>query len=716
MTGNNKVWRGSVAGLTSVAMLATLGVATVSANALDTTKPVVTLHVDPDYATLAGTDTNGVLKFTDSNDDNNIANELSGYVPTVTDDEDYVFTGWYQSSEPGMAYDPNTQLSGDIDLYAHFAAKTESVKVDLPGDDTFSDFSGDFVISYDDTVAPWQYAVTDSVSGDRKLFQSYSADGQNVTLDDKTGQELANMIAPRPAVAAKNKTLALSATYYTDVKVVTYKTSGDWTVNNNKVDVAAGTTAPVQTATNSTNGYTSSTWYNQVNKKTWDFNDPVYNDLTLVLDKSEASANFTVTYHVVTTASAYGALKSDTFTQSVPAGEVLPENADKVPAARKGFKFIGWTTNSAVSSSTAVDDVKMFNGKITDDTDVYAVYAPTSVEVTYKWGFITSDDTYTTQSYSNGDTFKYPADPTRKGYTFTGWTPSLKYNGTKLDTTFDGQLKLNGKNTVVPLTYTAKWTPVSLQSLKDIESRIPASFLMGNTTTSYIDGKDQDVFTADSFDEYVSDWQTYKEHKKAMGSLSNDEISDLIAELSGYQDKLVFQLNNQVQRFEKDGRHLYTESKTEADVLIAAGWKAETQSGFKTIDVVNALEKVYGNTKPVTDDSGNVTVAAAATADDETVNKTILALITRVARLRNNASGSYMLTADQNEIGILTGDGSWKNETASAMFAPANGTVPVYRLYLKYNGVHLVTVAQNEYDVQSAKSDLFHADGIKFYL
>lgn len=36
MTGNNKVWRAPVAGLASVAMLATMGVSTLTANAANT--------------------------------------------------------------------------------------------------------------------------------------------------------------------------------------------------------------------------------------------------------------------------------------------------------------------------------------------------------------------------------------------------------------------------------------------------------------------------------------------------------------------------------------------------------------------------------------------------------------------------------------------------------------------------------------------------------
>ena len=703
MTGNNKVWRMPVACLASVAMLATMGVSAMTANAaVDESKPVVTLHVDSKYATLAGANDSGELKIQDESNNNAIAEELASKRPSVKDSANYSFTGWYQSPDPGMAYDPATELGGDVDLYAHFAPKTETVHVDLPSNGTVgANFADDFDISYADTVAPWQYATTDATAGDRQLFETYTYDGKNVSLEGKTGNDLMDMIAPRPSASATNKTLALGAVSYADVKTVTYHGGDGWTVDgatDSTIDVAAGSCAPRKVAKHG--DMTTDQWVEHVSKKAFNFETtPINSNIQVDVDASGAVSAFTVTYKVETSGAAFGALKNASFTQSVAAGESLPTNADKVPAAKKGFEFLGWTAKSGVAASTAVDDVTLFDGKVTKDMTVYAVYAPTSVTVTYKWGYVTDDDTYTTQAYTNNSTFGYPTDPAREGYVFTGWTPSLKYNGYVLDTTLNGQLKINGKSTIVPLTYTAQWTPASFQSLSNVESRIPESFLKGGEDTSYLDGSDQDVFTAESFDQYVRDWQTYKQHKATMGDLSNDEIAELIAELSGYQNKLVFQLNNPVQRFEKDGLHLYTESSVEADALIANGWKAETKSGFDTIDVANALKDVNG--KDLTN----------ADADS-----TVLALMTKVSRLRNNAAGTYLLTADQNEIDVLTGDGSWKNETFSALYAPANGTTPVYRLYLKYNNEHLVTADANEYEVQSAKTDLFHADGIKFYL
>ncbi|KAA8825460.1 S-layer homology domain-containing protein [Bifidobacterium myosotis] len=210
MTGNTKVWRAPLAGLASVAMIATMGVAASTANA--DTKPSWT------YGDVTVTlDANGG-KFSDGSttyaytDPSRVSHDYAdGVYPDlyttvgtkgvpvwsagVDGKASRVFSGWYTQKNGGQAVDPDAALTDGTVLYAHYSASAvgsdeseELVTFNLQGQVEYADadtdskagdvvnISGDTVsvrLADDDTIADWQVPSKD-VPNNGQLFTQWS--------------------------------------------------------------------------------------------------------------------------------------------------------------------------------------------------------------------------------------------------------------------------------------------------------------------------------------------------------------------------------------------------------------------------------------------------------------------------------------------------------------------------------------------------------------
>ncbi|WP_158217005.1 hypothetical protein, partial [Bifidobacterium myosotis] len=143
MTGNTKVWRAPLAGLASVAMIATMGVAASTANAAPLQTPDVQVTLDANGGKFVGSPSDPSvaqfvdtaktkLQLTDSKQtDAQGVNYADGVFEHLYDwygldsfvqDSGYVFTGWYTSPDAGgSAVDPSSALQDGTTLYAHWA-------------------------------------------------------------------------------------------------------------------------------------------------------------------------------------------------------------------------------------------------------------------------------------------------------------------------------------------------------------------------------------------------------------------------------------------------------------------------------------------------------------------------------------------------------------------------------------------------------------------
>ena len=228
MTGNTKVWRAPLAGLASVAMIATMGVAASTANAVDEfggdgpQYPDVTVTLDANGGKFASSlssdfvDAKGTkLSVTDSK-----TTDAEGYqyadgvfgkdlyakygTDTAVVNPDYVFTGWYTSPDAGgQAVDPNAKLNDGDTLYAHWAVKYSDESENVVKFNLYNATSGstlavaenpdgasgvvsinnttkpntevDVRLADGDEVADWQVPSADT-TGDGWLFKGWDKD------------------------------------------------------------------------------------------------------------------------------------------------------------------------------------------------------------------------------------------------------------------------------------------------------------------------------------------------------------------------------------------------------------------------------------------------------------------------------------------------------------------------------------------------------------
>ena len=739
MTGNNKVWRAPVAGLASVAMLATLGVTAMTASAATDTY-YVKLHANGGVfntqqvggnSNVVSADENTItIKTTvkdtlnrktidqaiidavsgDGNDDNGY---LYGEGKNLAAKAENFFTGWYASAAPGAAVDPNSALTGDIDLYAHWSE--DAVTVTFVGNGV----SGDDIVDVapSDTVADWQIPG-DFAANDDKLINYWASQANQdkpVYPDQLTAQELHDSTM---AGQSESNDVRLVAVPYASNQVhnVTFTKGGknlwiyadaadataDW--NSYSYDVVEGTqiTAPLARYEEDPSKLVTA-WRAENDKNDAVFPKTVNQDY--VFKAVDNAHGYTVNFwsdweEKVQTGAALQLISSTT----VGEDEAVAKPADPT---RDGYAFVGWVDYNGVAwnFSNNVSNDNTYNGVL----NLYAKWTKAAASVNFHPN---SDDEETkiTKSFTTGDKFTAP-EVTKNGYVLVGWysdaelTAEVNYFGrtvrlvrgnTADQVTLQYALSDDKDDpTGVGVSYQpvasdlyAKWKRADESAIKDQEAVTPASLLYTAADPKKPYLSKSKYFTTESFNEFT-DWydSTYLPAKQAAqtNGYTTAEAAELVTMLQEAQSKLVFKTDVTVWRFEKDGKHIYAQGKEETDNLLADGWKHETFGDLHTVDP---------------------TVPAATKA----------ALLTEVARLREKATGQYMLTADQNEIDVLTGDGSWKNETFSAIYAPKNGTTPVYRLYLKYNNEHLVTADANEYNTQVKDTANFHGDGVKFYL
>ncbi|OZG58589.1 prophage pi3 protein 01, partial [Bifidobacterium myosotis] len=212
MTGNTKVWRAPLAGLASVAMIATMGVAASTASAAPTTDyvyPGVTVTLDANGGSFKNdyndTSVNGG-KATSSKDEKTVTltdyqdQNVDGYryadgvFPSLYDhfgadsniqwdaQQSRLFSGWYTEKQGGQAVDPTTALADGTTLYAHWSVgatgnSDESeygVTLDTKGEVVYAsdpdgaanvvDATNYFVrLADNDTLADWELPSKDAV-------------------------------------------------------------------------------------------------------------------------------------------------------------------------------------------------------------------------------------------------------------------------------------------------------------------------------------------------------------------------------------------------------------------------------------------------------------------------------------------------------------------------------------------------------------------------
>lgn len=348
----------------------------------------------------------------------------------------YRFDGWLLD---GQTYDFATPVTGDITLTADWTINTYTVRFDTAGGSSVPEQAIDHGQKITEPAAPTRegYTFTGWLLDGRPFDFSTPITG-NLTLTAGWQENE----PPAPVT-----------------HTVTFDSAGGSTILAQTVTDGA---AAIDPGTPTRDGYTFTGWL--LDGRPFDFATPITGDITLTAGWEE-SGEPAPTIHTVTFDDGTG----NTVTVNVQEGETVQEPSTP---SRDGYEFTGWLLDG-----TPYD----FTTPVTGDITLTAGWEKTEEPVTtFTVSFRTNGGTAVEQqTITEGGTVEKPMDPTRDGYTFTGWL-------------LDGQ----------PYDFT---TPITGNIVLDAawEQNTPIDELAGVTAT--VDGKPVEGFDPAKDGEYRID-------------------------------------------------------------------------------------------------------------------------------------------------------------------------------------------------------------------
>jgi len=317
----------------------------------------------------------------------------------------YTFAGWYLNN---TKYNFNTKVSSNMTLVAKWTKNSVSATYYTV---SFNENTGDTKVPSQKVVAGGKATKPEDPKKEGFVFLGWYYNDRLYDFD-------------KPVT--KNITLGAAWRSYTSTKyyIVSFDTNGGKEKLANQ-DIAEG--SKVKKPSNPTrNGYTFKGWY--VNGHEYDFNTPVTHGFTLIAMWESDKPMYNVWFVL-------NGGTGNALTQTVKEGDKAYKPTNPT---RQGYTFDGW-----YNGDTKYD----FNQSVKNDLTLIA-----------KWSKSVSTTTIYVVSYnSNGGSSVYsqnvqsggkatqPANPTKSGYTFSGW----KYNGNTFD--FNTSITSN-------ITLDASWT------------------------------------------------------------------------------------------------------------------------------------------------------------------------------------------------------------------------------------------------------------------
>ena len=397
--------------------------------------------------------------------------------------------------------------------------------------------------------------------------------------------------------------------------------------------------------------------------------------------------------------------------QTVVNGQKAVKPAD--PTATDGSKFQGWYQD-------ADNDGKLDNGEslFNFDTPITSALTDASGElvltawwanggshtVTYKFADGKTADK--TETYLASQKTARPENPTRDGWIFDGWYQDVDNDGVlnaaESKAKFAFGYTLDGNVTLV-----ARWLQANKATLEAAFDYVDGGDVTFNESTY------QSVFTDASFKEYVATYQgvqkKYADAKDAADA-KNEEIpadtyNSLLKELVAGWQKLEFvhegnQLSNTtVYRLynAKAGDHFYTQSKSELDLLTNNvkynfGYSNEGRL-FQTAPKAEAGsndDETYAKLQ---------SFAGVANSNSD-IERTLLSLtdpiLTKVTRLYNRVNGDHVWSVSADEVAGLEANADWNNEGPAFYVPRYTGSQSVTRLYNAKLSRHVLSTSASE--------------------
>ncbi|WP_190973586.1 InlB B-repeat-containing protein [Bifidobacterium callitrichos] len=715
MTGNNKVWRAPLAGLASIAMLATMGLVAGTANA----------------APSSAAEDKATVTFGD-------AGSVTGYKGETLADlaGGYGYDGETWTADGKTPVDWNTVIKEDTKLSVlgsyNFVDKNSDsdssvVSFDLSGLSSYEQLpGGEYFQVQQGTKELSKNVLPVDKGGDHKIVTEYLVTplkGQPFTVSSLTDEKFLTVAAGDPGdqVKVTAKTVADKDA----VRTVTVKGDGAGYVLGAKSDGTKDADLVVDVPNKGE--FTIPAWfsYPQDENNTQAETAPVWtrdrDDSGKEYKEGDSitlGVNEDRTFSLKSTTKAWtvrfyndGELVSS---QTVANGKYASLPSDPSVA---GYAFKGWLAVSADgvdASNATVSAFKAYDktGLVTKTNDaINNVAIKNNVRFVAEYGNKTTQVkvTFTDADYNgkHDDVVKYfdagsflnasdaPAW-TRSGYSLTGWTlngKTYEFGQQFTDTTDDFVLQ-------------AVWSQYTADT---VESAL--DYVKVNDTTKPNDEKvnpNAARFEKSSWEAYVKSYEKIQQeyadakYNAPASGITSETASKLVGELASAWQKLVFKHEtganvlggSTVHRLSKGGEHFYTSSTREIAFLTSTtstsgGWTDEGRL-FESPkdDEKNSTLKEFS-------DFGGTEVASQIAA----VSKPI---VTPVYRLFNKVNGDHVWTSDANEHAYLAAQAAWNDEGVAFYTPTFTGTTDVARL--SKGNRHLLSTDSNEQKVLSTKS------------
>ncbi|MBW3091151.1 S-layer homology domain-containing protein [Bifidobacterium miconisargentati] len=467
MTGNNKVWRAPLAGLASLAMIATMGVAAGTANAVDGVNT-------PTYTVTFDLNGRGSLADANKTQKHTAGDKVTfGSTTKPTAPAGWTFTGWYTSD--GVKFNPDTRLTADTTLYAHWGKDVKTVKFQkssyLKFADTNQNGTADEQGATGDNVI--KLAAGDKVADWEKPTDASATDGHILTGFTVAGKDWDSSVAPTSNVTVST---VLKKSQYVELAKGTKSGVDSFQVSGNQTDIefAYGEDVPeLPTAVYYVNGkgrkIVSSWAYSAYDTtadngtRLWDGgaipesakDDKVADFIVLVplVDESDSDA-VQVTYEV---AGSPDVQDFDGKKYYVAKGEAAPEPT--VNTFGDAYEFSGWYTDSAYTNRYYGDGLTDFNNVLYG----YLSLKNVTFDVTFDPDYDGSTPVVT--KVANGAAAEWQT-ATRDGYVFQGWIDE-SYTPARFTTNADDFADNYGKISG-PVYLKAAWLTTAQNEMKGL--------------------------------------------------------------------------------------------------------------------------------------------------------------------------------------------------------------------------------------------------------
>ncbi|WKT76419.1 InlB B-repeat-containing protein [Lysinibacillus fusiformis] len=299
----------------------------------------------------------------------------------------YTFGGWYTDASYTQTYDFNSNITGNMKIYAKWNAQMYTVSFNTDGGSAVSDQS----VAYGEKASAPTPAPTKA---------GYTFEGWYTDADHTESYDFNSNITGNTIIYAK---------WNAQMYIVSFDVDGGSAVSNQSVAHDEKASAPTPAPTKA--GYTFGGWYTDITyTESYDFNNKITANTTIYAKWEPL--NYTVNFEMNG-----GNLVPD---QSIVHGEKASE---PTPAPTKvGYTFGGWYKDAGYTETYD------FTNIITENTTIYAKWNAQTYTVSFNTD---GGSAISNQSVAHGEKASEPTPaPTKVGYTFEGWYKDVGYTQT----------------------------------------------------------------------------------------------------------------------------------------------------------------------------------------------------------------------------------------------------------------------------------------------